>query len=290
MIRNLRTNHYIKFGSAHFNTLLKKQETEGTKYFLKKDISKLNTAYKKLRQRGGNRSNVNIEDVCPICLDSVGNLTMVKLIPCNHELCTNCLKTICKSGRGSNECRCPLCRQMIEGPVEFVPQEERTWRTRPTLFKFDVRIVPTDSNNTLTLSYETMEEYIQTKRTDIVNSIISKYIEQDVYQIRDVHEITITPSSNNSSNEFKIQFHAYRSDQFDEELFEQIFYNLIDINTGYDKKFHCCDNNRPEWKLMFSLRSVVVGGVRVFDGFDDYGNDQFGEYFGRERDIMYEVN
>ena len=51
MIRNLRTNHYIKFGSAHFNTLLKKQETEGTKYFLKKDISKLNTAYKKLRQR-----------------------------------------------------------------------------------------------------------------------------------------------------------------------------------------------------------------------------------------------
>ncbi len=51
------------------------------------------------------------EDVCPVCLDELPNISMVK---CTHRLCLSCAKDLCKRHQ-LTPALCPMCRDVIPG-------------------------------------------------------------------------------------------------------------------------------------------------------------------------------
>ena len=54
---------------------------------------------------------LSVDDAeCGICMDSTAQLA---IDPCEHELCIDCLVTLCQ--QQSNPPCCPFCRQMICG-------------------------------------------------------------------------------------------------------------------------------------------------------------------------------
>ena len=50
MIRNIKTNNYIKFNSSHFKNLYNKQLVGSDHYFLSKDVKAISSAYKNLKK------------------------------------------------------------------------------------------------------------------------------------------------------------------------------------------------------------------------------------------------
>ena len=106
MIRNLKTNRYIKYDTDYFHKLLK-QNTTKDPIFKSADLRKL----RRIQKAGADE-----EDFCPICLE-VPYSKCLKLKPCSHSVCKNCLESWCHSTiqNYDNVCKCPICRTPIKG-------------------------------------------------------------------------------------------------------------------------------------------------------------------------------
>jgi len=105
MIRNLKTNRYIQYDTNYFHTLLK-QHTAQNPVFRSTDLRKLRT----ITQKAGTIK----QGFCPLCLD-VPYSECIMLEPCSHFVCEICIKSLCTTFK-NNICKCPICRQPIQGP------------------------------------------------------------------------------------------------------------------------------------------------------------------------------
>lgn len=116
MIRNLKTNRYIKYNTDYFHKLLK-QHTKNDPIFKSADLRKL---------RSMQNAGADEQDYCPICLE-VPYSKCLKLKPCSHVICKNCIESWCYSTitdyDNNDICTCPICREPIKGHLktEHVP-------------------------------------------------------------------------------------------------------------------------------------------------------------------------
>lgn len=189
MIRNIKTNNYIKYNSSHFKNLFNKQQQGSGKYFLMKDIKHLSAAHKKLKktQNGGNNDNV-----CPICLDDgvfTSNDTiienkLVSILPCNHHFCLSCLKKFLNTCRQDAECKCPFCRGPIRGPSSMIDKLVK-WLDTAVKVRLEVAIRPfknSDVHNRRIFQHNKMTKKLDNVKNDLIYELFKPMFDNFIFR------------------------------------------------------------------------------------------------------------
>lgn len=183
MIRNLKTNRYIKYDTDYFHKLLK-QNTKNNPIFKSSDLRKLRS----MQKAGGDE-----RDVCPVCHE-VPYSKCLKLEPCSHFVCENCIQSWCDSFKDKPDiCTCPMCREPITRPLHILikskPLRVKVTPCNSVITKFK-QYFRNSSRNDAQFSYKNIYEHVykKMKRTillTLLNSISDPQNEKNA--IKDIH-------------------------------------------------------------------------------------------------------
>lgn len=273
MIRNIKTNNYIKFNSSHFKNLYNKQLVGSDHYFLSKDVKAISSAYKKLKKNTNHQQGGYDDDTCPICLVKPNNEDvhvsngmilrneMLTILPCKHRYCKSCLNTFLKSCKSNLTCKCPLCRGAIRGPVQVI-DELVEWYNDIILIELDVecRLFKNANLKNPVFELKTMHQNAEYIKNDIIYYFFKPFFDNFIFR----HKYNDT--TDDIVDELKVEYDSTHSHEVSSEE-SNMFY--ISFKT---KKSSIISNDLTNI-LLNHITKFNNGTIHNEDKFVVYGND-----------------